>query len=222
MTNAPDYVPAAGRAAFTAFYDTAMATTMREKAWRPNLTEAVVNGLPDNGVVADIGCGTATQAIMIAQVRPDADIIGIDGDPSILAIAAAKPGAEHLQLRSGLTDDLPLPDGHADRAIMTLVLHHLKPDAKVAALREARRILKPAGVLHVVDWSTPTGLLPRLGFTALSLLDGRSNTRDHRTGQWLNAFTAAGLQTPHTLRRLSTAWGTLEHVATSPAALDHP
>lgn len=208
------YVPAAGHAALTGIYDAAMALTMREHAWRPQLTEAVIDGLPSGGLVIDVGCGTGTQTIAIGQARPDARVIGVDGDPNVLAIAATKPGAEHLELCEGLADDLPLADGEADRVIISLLLHHLQPDGKITALREARRVLAPDGQLHVIDWDTPAGPLTRLGFAAVQLLDGRSNTRDHVSGRWREAFHAAGLRPPHTLRRLPTAWGTLAHITT--------
>lgn len=214
MTNTEQYVPAAGHASLTGVYDTAMALTMRERSWRPHLTAAVTNGLPAGGVVVDVGCGTGTQAIAIARAHPGAEVIGIDGDPQVLAIAAAKPGGQQLELREGLVDHLPLADQEANRVIISLLLHHLQPQGKIAALKEARRVLAPDGQLHVIDWDTPAGPLTRLGFGALQLLDGRPNTRDHATGRWRDAFRAAGLRTPHTLRRLPTAWGTLAHVTT--------
>lgn len=215
MTTTEHYVPAAGHKSLTGVYDTAMALTMREHLWRPKLTAAVTTGLPPNGTVTDIGCGTATQAIKIASARPDAHVIGIDGDPHVLAIAAAKPRADSIELRKGLTDQLPLADGEADRIIISLLLHHLRPQAKITALTEARRALAPDGELHVIDWDTPAGPLTRLGFGLLQLLDGRPNTQDHATGHWRHAFQAAGLKEPRTLRRLPTAWGTLAHLTTS-------
>lgn len=59
------YVPAAGRQAFTAFYDPAMAATMREHAWRPPLAKRVLAGLPKGGTVIDVGPGTGTFAIKL-------------------------------------------------------------------------------------------------------------------------------------------------------------
>lgn len=218
-TDAPNYVTAAGNPRFTALYDTAMALTMRESAWRPRLTAAVTKQLPANAAIVDIGCGTATQTIAIAQARPDAHLIGIDGDPEVLTLAANKITAANIELKTALAHDLPIDNQTADRAILTLLLHHLDPDAKVAALKEAKRILKPDGLLHVIDWGPPTGLFPRLGFAALQQLDGRTNTRDHATGHWLTAFTHAGLTSPQPLHRLPTAWGTLEHRISTPTVL---
>jgi ubiquinone/menaquinone biosynthesis C-methylase UbiE len=220
MPSMPDpqrYVPAAGRDVFTGLYDRVMALTMREGAWRPSLTQAVVAGLRQGGVVIDVGAGTATQAIAIAAARPDAQVIGVDGDPEILALAATKPGAERIRLRLGRAAALDVPDRHADRLILSLVLHHLVPDEKVAALREARRVLRPDGELHIADWGRPSGALTRAGFLALQMLDGSATTRDHASGRWLAHITAAGFAAPRIVGRLRTPWGVLEQLITGPA-----
>ncbi|MBA3263990.1 MAG: hypothetical protein H0T69_16285 [Thermoleophilaceae bacterium] len=64
---------------------------------------------------------------------------------------------------------------------MSLLLHHLAPDAKRAALTDACRVLCPGGCLHVADWRRPHGALPRTGFLALRLLHGFGGTRAHRS-----------------------------------------
>jgi trans-aconitate methyltransferase len=40
--------------------------------------------------VLDLGCGTATLTILVKQAHPDADVIGLDGDPRVLEIAKSK------------------------------------------------------------------------------------------------------------------------------------
>src|SRR3954452_18246473 len=94
-------IPAAGRAAFTKLYDPIVALTTRESTFRGRLLDAVVAGLPEQGRVVDVGCGTGTFAIKLAAARPDATVVGIDADPAILDIARAKAGAGALTLREG-------------------------------------------------------------------------------------------------------------------------
>ena len=55
------YVPAAGRAWLTGSYDHAVALTMRERAWRPALVDAVSRDLPAGGTV--IGFAELAQRI---------------------------------------------------------------------------------------------------------------------------------------------------------------
>jgi ubiquinone/menaquinone biosynthesis C-methylase UbiE len=209
MTN-ERYVPAAGRASLTRAYDTVLALTMRERRWRPALAAAVVAGVEPGGVVVDVGSGTGTLAIALAAARPDVEVIGVDGDPEVRALAARKPGAERVGWRDGLAGSLPLDDASADRVVMSLLLHHLAPDGKRAALGEARRVLRPGGSLHIADWGRPRDPLTRLGFLALQLVDGFEGTRDHAAGR-LPAFVAgAGFAAPEVARRLRTVWGSLE------------
>jgi ubiquinone/menaquinone biosynthesis C-methylase UbiE len=57
--------------------------------------------------------------------------------------------------RLGLAGALELEDGGADAVVMSLLLHHLEPHAKHRALSDGRRVLRPAGRLHVADWGRP-------------------------------------------------------------------
>jgi ubiquinone/menaquinone biosynthesis C-methylase UbiE len=204
------YVPAAGREAFTRAYDVVVALTMRERRWRPALTEAVIGGLPAGATVVDVGSGTGTQAIALARARPDVHVIAVEGDPQAEALARRKAGAERVDWRRGLASTLPLADASAHRAVMSLLLHHLPPDGKRAALAEARRVLRPGGELHVADWGRPAGPLMRCGFFALQLIDGFAGTRDHAAGRLHGFIAVAGFVEPQTYRRLRTTWGSLE------------
>jgi SAM-dependent methyltransferase len=208
---APRYVPAAGRRAFTRLYDPVMAATMREGTWRPVLVARIVEGLRRGGVIADVGAGTGTLAAMLAAERPDADVIAIDGDPEVLERAALKG----VRGRSGLAGDLPLQDRSADRVVMSLLLHHLEPAAKRAALGEARRVLRPGGRLHVADWGRASDPVMRASFLSLQLLDGFAGTRDHVAGRLPGVIAESGFGSVAIGERYRTAFGTLELLTAS-------
>src|SRR3990172_11651005 len=74
--------------------------------------------------VLDLGAGTGTLAIMIKQIYPDAQVIGIDSDPAILSIAREK--ASHLGVEVafeiGNAAFLPYPDQSFDQVLSTLVM----------------------------------------------------------------------------------------------------
>ena len=211
------YVPAAGRTALTPLYDHVMALTMRERQWRPQLSQAVLEAVEGGGVVVDVGCGTATQAIDLAARRPDLSVIGVDGDPDVLAIARAKPGAEELDLREGEATALPLDDTSADAVICSLLLHHLAPNAKRGALREARRVLRTGGRLHIADWGRPDNPVAVAGFALLRLIDGREGTRDHAAGRLPGFVTDAQFEHVETTRRVRTVFGTLDCLSATAA-----
>jgi ubiquinone/menaquinone biosynthesis C-methylase UbiE len=204
------YVPAAGRAAFTGAYDAVLALTMRERSWRPVLVDAVLAGVASGGTVVDVGAGTGTLAIALAEARPDVAVVAVDGDPRVQELARRKAGAERVRWRRGLAQELPLPDGSADRVVTSLLLHHLGPDGKRAALAEARRVLRPGGRLHVADWGRPADPLMRAAFLALQLIDGFAGTRDHAAGRLPRLIADAGFADVRARLRLRTTWGSLE------------
>jgi ubiquinone/menaquinone biosynthesis C-methylase UbiE len=202
------YVPAAGRRAFTRLYDPAVALTMREATFRGRLSAQVLDGLADGGSVADVGCGTGTLAIALAA--SGARVVGVDGDPDVLALARAKPGADAVQWRNGMATALPLAEATVDRAVMSLLLHHLDAGAKRAALAEAVRVLRPGGRLHVADWGRPRDPLMRAGAWALQRVDGPEGLREHLAGGVPALLADAGFVAVAVHDRLRTTWGSLE------------
>jgi ubiquinone/menaquinone biosynthesis C-methylase UbiE len=214
-THQARYVPAAGRAGLTRFYDPAMALTMRERSWRPALRDRVLAGVPAGGTVVEVGAGTGRSAIDLASRRPDVEVVAIDGDPEALALGQAKPGAERIHWQQGFAGQLTLPDASADAVVMSLLLHHLDPPTKRAALADARRILRPNGRIHIADWGRPNSPLTRPGFLILQLIDGFANTRDHAAGLIPTYLTDTGF-TPTTWKTVQTAWGTLDLIEAVP------
>lgn len=229
MTPANDerYVPAAGRARFTALYDPVLALTMREATFRQRFREQVLSGAEagQSLAVVDVGGGTGTFAIQLAAAG--AAVTVVDGDATVLQRAAAKPGAENVTFVCALASDLPIESASADRVVMSLLLHHLSPRQKTVALVEARRVLRPGGRIHVADWGRPRGALTRAGFLGLQLLDGVENTREHGAGHLPARIAGAGFIGVQTLDRLRTPFGTLElvcaeHDPDAAAVVSHP
>jgi SAM-dependent methyltransferase len=204
------YVPAAGRAWLTGSYDRAVALTMRERAWRPALVDAVSRDLPRGGTVVEVGCGTGSLTVALAAARPDARAVGIDGDPDVLALARRKPGAGQVTWVEGLAGSFLLQTASVDVVVCSLLLHHLGDDAKVAALEHVADVLVDGGALHVADWGPPRGPASALGARALMLLDGRAGPRSLLDGELPAMLTTAGFTQPRLRASRRTVWGTLE------------
>ena len=204
------YVPASGLRSLTRFYDSIIAVTMRERLFRGRLAAQVLADLPAAASIADIGAGTGTFAIGLAAQEPAANVVAIDGDPEILALAEAKEGAAAVEWKRGLAGELPLVDGSCDRVTMSLLLHHLDADGKRAALAEAHRVLRVGGSLHVADWGKPQDPLMRAGLFTLAIFDGFDGIRDHAAGRLPRFIEDAGFAAVHRHERLRTAWGSLE------------
>ncbi len=99
-------------------------------------------------VVGDFGCGTGQVAELVAPFVER--VIAVDGSAEMLSAARARLRKhKNVILRKGALEKLPIQDASLDAAVLMLVLHHL-PDP-VAALSEARRVLRPGARLLIVD-----------------------------------------------------------------------
>lgn len=204
------YVPALRWHVLTPAYDAIVGLTTRERLFKLRLLEDA--DLKPGAQVLDLGCGTGTLAIWAKERQPEAAIIGLDGDPRILAIAerkARRHGAR-IEFREGLSDRLPFPEGTFDRVLSSLFFHHLAPHQKAATLREVRRVLRPGGELHIADWGAPTHAFFRGLFLVIQALDGFSNTRDHVNGAFPAFLVQAGFEQVEIRGRVHTVYGAIE------------
>jgi SAM-dependent methyltransferase len=209
---AEDFVPAAGSAAFTGAYDAIIAITARETKLRGGVVEAVRGATAEIEAprILEIGCGTGTLSIALAQAVPKAEVTGIDIDPQALAIAREKAGAESVTWLEGTATAAPPDVGTWDCVVISLVLHHLKPETQPRALENARAALKPGGTVHIVDFGPPHGPLPKIGWRALQRVDGVRNTTPLGRGDLPGMIDDAGFADRRRLQRFGTCWGTHE------------
>jgi ubiquinone/menaquinone biosynthesis C-methylase UbiE len=103
--------------------------------------------------VLDVGSGTGYLArVMGAAVGPDGVVEGVDAAPEMVAYASRRPGrAGNCRFQAGTAERLPFPDRHFDVVVSTFVMHHLVEDARLPAVAEMRRVLKPGGRVLVAD-----------------------------------------------------------------------
>jgi ubiquinone/menaquinone biosynthesis C-methylase UbiE len=102
-------------------------------------------------VVADIGTGTGILASELARLG--LRVIGVDHSSRMLEAARAKLAQEGLasvELRQGEASALPLQDAEVDAALAHMVIHYLPSPPE--AIREMTRVVKPGGVVVVVDF----------------------------------------------------------------------
>ncbi|WP_456316366.1 ArsR/SmtB family transcription factor [Teichococcus vastitatis] len=107
--------------------------------------------LPERlGRAADIGTGTGRLLELMAP-RAGA-VLGLDASREMLALARARLGERNIGNASVRLADMyrvPLPDAAFDAVTLQMVLHYAEDPA--AALAEAARLLRPGGMLVVID-----------------------------------------------------------------------
>lgn len=124
------------------------------RMWK-RVAEEVSKRTPQNGSIVDVGCGPGNVLRCIRQLRSDLLLTGIDIDPAIIRIAKKRSQKQGIAYHEASIDNTHLPDASAHVVVSTLVFHHLSTETKIAAFREARRILKPSGVFLLCDFSLP-------------------------------------------------------------------
>ena len=119
-----------------------------------------VDGLahrPAQGVVMDLGTGTALIPIELCQQHPDVRVLGIDLSVEMLDVARMNIDMasmlERIQLQHLDAKGLPSEDDQFVAVISNSIIHHIPEPAGV--LREALRVLAPGGMIYFRDLMRP-------------------------------------------------------------------
>ena len=122
--------------------------------WRRKVGRLVAEHKP--GRILDVATGTGDLALELQRSCPDADVMGADFCEEMLAIARDR-GLKESLVADGL--ELPFEDDSFDVVTVAFGLRNMS-DWK-GGLQEMARVLRPSGLLLVLDFSLPEGLLRR-------------------------------------------------------------
>lgn len=148
--------------------------------------EVVARAVPGSPLVLDLGCGPGSLAVRLARRLPEAEVVGVDVDPLLLAMgAAAYPEIARMvdaDLRApGWSGALGL-DRKVDAVVSTTALHYLPVERLGAVYAEVAELLRPGGVLVNAD----NVLEPQPGVAALAeaLRRTRTGSGEDWTAWW--------------------------------------
>jgi len=134
----------------------------QDPRWRAALVRAV--GAGPGQRVLDVATGTGLVAFALA--RRGAQVVGLDQSPDMLSGARARqarlgplPGS--VEFLSGQAESLPFADATFDALTFTYLLRYV--DDPLATLAELARVVKPGGVVGMVEFGVPApGVLREL------------------------------------------------------------
>jgi len=160
------------------FYDwlAAAYTFGREARMRERMLD--IAGVVAGEMVLDVGCGTGTLALAAKRrVGASGSVHGIDASEEMIDRARAKSARRGLPVtfEVAAAQSLPFANATFDVVLCSLAVHHLPEDARVGAVAEMRRMLKPEGRALIVEFSPGHGI--RAALNPVALLHARRNPR---------------------------------------------
>ena len=140
--------------------------------------EPLLNGVLHR--VLDLGCsvGVSTQALAhwlnsraAQRGEPSPVLIGLDLSPDMLAVARVRDTEALVsEWRHAAAEATGLTPGSIDLISLQFVCHELPQQATHAVMQEAARLLRPGGVLVMVDQDPASSVLQRLPAPVATLL----------------------------------------------------
>jgi demethylmenaquinone methyltransferase/2-methoxy-6-polyprenyl-1,4-benzoquinol methylase len=127
----------------------------------PRWRRFLVSRIPADATrVLDVASGTAAVAIELARASAARAVVGVDQSPEMLAAGqqrVARAGlSSRVDLQRGRAESLPFDDGEFDAVTFTYLLRYV--DDPAAQMRELTRVLRPGGVVAMLEFAVPRGI----------------------------------------------------------------
>lgn len=171
----------------------------QHKRWRDKALKSAIKNLSDVKVshVLDVATGTGDVAFRLHELLPEAVITGIDLSEKMLEVARLKlentPGKNLMTF--GKADSLLMPFRDDEFDLLTVAYGVRNFSDLHQGLKEMRRVLKPQGVICIIELSTPRGILTKPLYNLYSgkiiPIIGKRMTGDERAYSYLPESIAA-------------------------------
>jgi len=123
-----------------------------EQTWPKERRNLVWFGARDGQSILELGCGPGWITEKLLEAFPNSRISALDHNPAMVEFARARLDRRdgvYIQWVVARAEDTGLPDAAFDIVYARLVFYYLRDP--LAAAMEARRILKPGGLLVITD-----------------------------------------------------------------------
>ncbi|MFB6346098.1 MAG: class I SAM-dependent methyltransferase [bacterium] len=131
-------------------YDTFTAPALNR--WiETNLLDSLLEPVPDDGTVLDVGCGGGQLPLAIKDHRPDLSVTGLDLSADQIRWATDRSGGDNPDVPFLVANalQLPFPDDHFDLVVSVGSIKYW-PDQPLG-LNECQRLLKSSGTLRILE-----------------------------------------------------------------------
>lgn len=131
---------------FTGAADVMRRRTMKPIAeWMKGRNQRELSGL-------DVGCGTGRLLAFLHEAWPGMRFTGLDLSQPYLAEARRLIGrTARVKLIEGAAERLPFEDRGLDLVVSSFLMHELPPAVRSEMLAETARVLRPGGLVVIVD-----------------------------------------------------------------------
>ncbi len=108
--------------------------------------------------ILDLGCGTGSTTLLLKRQFPDAEVIGLDLSPYMLAIADDKARTASLPIlfQQGNAEQTSFTSSSFDLVTASLLFHETPPYVARRILRESYRLLRSGGEVLILDGNQAT------------------------------------------------------------------
>lgn len=130
-----------------------------DKLWRAKAVKMIRNHSPRQ--ILDIATGTGDLAIKLARELPEVKITGVDLSEGMIEIGRKKVAEagldERVEMMTGDCLSLPMVDDNYDCVTVAYGVRNF--ERLLQGYREMLRVLRPGGMLCVIELSTPTSAI---------------------------------------------------------------
>ncbi|MDO8424812.1 MAG: class I SAM-dependent methyltransferase, partial [bacterium] len=124
-------------------------SSTRQLIW-PETRDLIDKYLAEGEKVLDLGCGNGRYFEYFKEKK--VNYWGVDGSEKLIELAKKRYPGANFQIANALS--LPFPDNFFDKIFCIAVLHHIpSEELRERFFQEAKRVLKPGGILIITVWN---------------------------------------------------------------------